>query len=172
MASEPVRQRHDGFTTKKRRRFLVQVAKSGCIRDGCRAAGVSKTTIERWRRKDPEFASRLAAALDRAAAVIEVLAWQRAVTGIEEPVFAYGKQVGMRIKRSDAIFRMLMIASDPAKYGRMGKVAQQAQGKGHGIVAGPGAAGSGKRRPMRGDALRRKLEEKLSEINRRLGGNG
>jgi hypothetical protein len=47
------------------------------------------------------------------------------VTGIEEPVYAYGKFSHMRVKRSDAIFRMLLIASNPAKYGRMGPVANK-----------------------------------------------
>ncbi len=44
------------------------------------------------------------------------------MTGIEEPVIHYGKLVGTRIRRSDAIFRMLLMASNRKKYGRMGAV--------------------------------------------------
>jgi hypothetical protein len=159
-----MRYRHDGFTAKKQRRFLVQVAKSGCIADGCRAAKVSKTTIERWRAKDPPFAGRLAAALDRAAAVIDVLAWQRGVTGIEEPVYAYGKIVGVRIKRSDAVFRMLMIASDPEKYGRMG-----AAGRGKAREAAPPTPRMTRKRAREISA---EVEQLLSDFNRRMGGDG
>ena len=53
---------------------------------------------------------------------VEVLAGERGVTGIEEPIYHYGKLVGTRIKRSDCIFRMLLMASNRKKFGRMGAV--------------------------------------------------
>jgi hypothetical protein len=120
-----MRARHDGFTAKKRRRFFAVLAKTGCISDAAKAARISTTTVDRWRRKDERFAKLCTMALERASAKIELLAWERGVTGIEEPVYAYGKFSHMRVKRSDAIFRMIMIASNPAKYGRMGAVARQ-----------------------------------------------
>lgn len=156
-----MRYRHDGFTAAKRRKFLKTVAKTGCIRDGCRTVRISTTTVSRWREKDERFAGLLKAALARAAESIELLAWERAVTGIEEPVWSYGKKVGTRVKRSDSIFRLLMIGSDPAKYGRMGR---------------PGAEKAPPPTPRMSRAraleVRAELERKLSEFNRMMGGEG
>jgi hypothetical protein len=120
-----IRARQDGFTPARRRRFIKTLAKTGCIKDGCRVAKISRTTVERWRDKDAEFARTYAIALHQAESHIETLAWERAVTGIEEPVIHYGKQVGTRIKRSDSIFRLLLIGSNRKKYGRMGAVGRK-----------------------------------------------
>ncbi len=112
--------RADGFTSKKRRLCIKTLAKTGCISDAARVAGVSRKTINDWRAKDPDFDRLCTVAIDKAAGHIETLAWERAVTGIEEPVVHHGKLVGTRLKRSDAIFRMLLMASNKEKYGRMG----------------------------------------------------
>jgi molybdenum-dependent DNA-binding transcriptional regulator ModE len=120
LGSERVEARADGFTAQKRRRYLKTLAKTGCRSDAAKVAGISRNTADRWRRKDAGFAKACAAAIDQASSHIDTLAWERAVTGIEEPVFHCGKVVGTRIKRSDAIFRMLLIGSNKKKYGRMG----------------------------------------------------
>ncbi len=39
-----MRERHDGFTAEKRKRFLKTLAKTGCISDSARVAGVSRKT--------------------------------------------------------------------------------------------------------------------------------
>ena len=121
-----------------------------------------------------------------AAAPIETLAWERAVTGIEEDVIHYGKKVGTRRKRSDAVFRMILQASDPDKYGRAGavlraRIEQELRPKIEQEVReemartrrrGAPAAGYDdepwRQRPMRGAALRDELEQKLEAIGRRL----
>ena len=163
-----MRYRHDGFTATKRRKFLATVARTGCIRDGCRVAKVSSTTVSRWRAKDERFAGLLAAALSRASEAIELLAWERGVTGIEEPVWSYGKPVGFRVKRSDSIFRLLMIGSDPARYGRLGRPGAGAAG------AEAERGGSGGRRMPRARAreIRDRLDRMLSDFNRKMGGDG
>ena len=120
-----IRPRHDGFTPEKRRRFLKILAKTEWIRDGCRAAGDIEHPVNRWRAKDAEFASACETALEMAASHIELLAWERAVTGIEEPVFSYGKIVKTRVKRSDSIPQLLLIGSSRKKYGRMGAVGRK-----------------------------------------------
>ena len=117
-APKAIRPRHDGFTREKRERFLAEVERSGCIRDGCRAAGISKTTVERWRDKDAEFAAALALKLNLAAVSLERLAFDRAVHGGEEVVMRDGKVAMTRRKPSDAMLRMLLQGANPAKYGR------------------------------------------------------
>ena len=117
-----MRYRRDGFTAAKRRKFLKTLARTGCISDAATVARISTTTVDRWRNKDARFAALCDAAIDKAGGHIETLAWERAVTGIEEPVMHHGKLVGTRVKRSNSIFRMLLMASNRKKYGRMGAV--------------------------------------------------
>ena len=112
-----MRSRFDGFTPDKRKRFIKVLGKTGCFIDAAREAWISRNTAMRWRDKDAEFARACECALAMASSRIETLAWERAVIGIEEPVWHYGKLVGTRIKRSDSIFRLLLIGSNRKKYG-------------------------------------------------------
>ena len=48
---------------------------------------------------------------------IELHAWERGVVGIEEPVIYHGEVVATRVKRSDAILRLLLQGAKPRKYG-------------------------------------------------------
>jgi AcrR family transcriptional regulator len=113
--------RRDGLTPERKARVYEGLERFGTVADACRAAGISTTTFYRHEKKDAEFRSICAAARSKAAARIELLAWERGVTGIEEEVIHYGKVVGTRRKRSDAVFRMILQASDPEKYGRQGE---------------------------------------------------
>lgn len=123
---EALRYRHDGFTAKKRRQFLKALEKTGCVRDACRKVGISSTTAYRVRERLPEFGRHWDLALAKASVGVELLAWERAVEGVEEPVFAYGKMIGTKVKKSDSILRLLLQGADKEKYGRQGAVANKA----------------------------------------------
>ena len=110
--------RHDGFGPARRRIFLKMLAKTGCVADAARGAGVSTRTAYNHRERDEGFADLWRLALSRAAVDIELIAWERAVHGIEEPVYAYGKFSHMRVRRNDAILLRLLEASNPKKFGR------------------------------------------------------
>jgi hypothetical protein len=140
-----IRPRHDGFSEEKRERFFAEVERSGCIRDGCRAAGISKTTVERWRDKDSEFAAALALKLHLATPALERLAYDRAVTGAAETVIREGKVVATKVKPSDAMLRMLLQGACPKKYGR---------------TAGERQASAAIRRRLK-DELRAEIEEEV-----------
>jgi AcrR family transcriptional regulator len=114
--------RRDGLTPAVKLKVYAALERYGTVKDACRKAGISDTTFYRHEKKDAEFRSLCAAARSKAAAPIALLAWERGVTGIEEPVYHYGKRVGTRRRRSDAVFRMILMASDPEKYGRQGAV--------------------------------------------------
>ena len=116
-----MRYRHDGFTPEKQRKFFKTLAKTGCVADACRVAGVTGTTVTRWRKKEPGFEAELRRCRKVAAGEIERLAWDRAVNGTEEKVIRDGKVVQIRIKPSDSILRLLLQGSNPKKYGRMGR---------------------------------------------------
>lgn len=139
--------RHDGFTPKKRRRFLGVLRKTGCIRDAARVAGISTSTVDRWRGRDVRFAKACERALEMAAVDLEALAYDRAVHGVEEQVIRGGEVVSVKKKPSDGIFRMVLQASNPKKYGRMGAVGKEAE-----------------------RALRKKIEKEVrAEIEERMG---
>jgi hypothetical protein len=120
--SGAIRPRHDGFTPAKQRKFFKALKKCGCIRDACRAAGISKTTVDRWRNKDETFDGRVEAACAIASNELDMIAWQRATRGCEEKIYRDGKLVSVRVKPSDAILRLLMQGANPEKYGRTGQL--------------------------------------------------
>lgn len=113
------RERHDGFTAARKKRFLEALGKHGSIADACRVAGVSRRTFYYHRDKWPDFAAACEGALARAAGAVETLAWQRATVGADEVTIRDGKVVQIRRKPSDSMLRMLLMASNPRKYGRM-----------------------------------------------------
>jgi hypothetical protein len=87
-----------GWTPESRARFLDHLAGKGNVRAACKRVGLSREAAYRLRRRDPLFARGWAAALVKAHdACVEVLA-ERAIDGVEEPVFYRGEQVGMRRK--------------------------------------------------------------------------
>jgi hypothetical protein len=109
--------RRNAFAGKKRRKFLKALARSGCVSDACRAAGISRQTFYNHYAADPAFVSDCELATSKASTDVELEAWRRGVVGIEEEVIAYGKVVGTRIRRSDAILRLLLLGSNRKKYG-------------------------------------------------------
>lgn len=138
---------------------------------------MSPTTFYKHEKKDPEFASLCRAARARSGGMtsLETLAWERGVTGVEEEVVRGGKVVGTKRKRSDAVFRMLLEGGDSGRYGPQvralrAKVEKELRPR---IEAEVRAELAPKRiLKAEGDALRKQLEEMLSDFNRRMGGNG
>ena len=116
----PHRQRHDGFTPKKQRKFFKALKKTGCLKDAARVAGISTNTVRRHRDKWPAFNARTEAALGQAAEALETIAWHRATVGAEEKIYREGKLVATRVKPSDAMLRLLLQGANPRKYGRTG----------------------------------------------------
>jgi hypothetical protein len=81
-------------------------------------------------------------------------------------------------ERSDAVFRLILMASDPEKYGQAGavlraRIEKELRPKIEAEVREELAAkGMGPRTPAQGAKLRRELDQMLSDLNRRMGGNG
>jgi hypothetical protein len=119
-APKPHRQRHDGFTPKKQRKFFKALRKCGCLSDAARVAGISRNTVRRHRDKWPAFDRRVKGALAEAAGELDMIAWKRAVEGVPEIVIRDGKVAWIKIKPSDAILRLLMKGANPKKYGAAG----------------------------------------------------
>jgi hypothetical protein len=167
--------RRDGMTAARKAQVCEALAKYGNVRDACRAAGISNTTYYRHEKKDPEFASRCAAARAQSAGRIETLAWQRAVEGAPETVIRGGEVVQIKMKPSDAMLGMLLRASAPEKYApQAAALREQIEKELRPRIEAEVRAELRAERltPEKGDALRKQLEEMLSDFNRRMGGNG
>ena len=119
MATESnARERHDGFSAERKLLFLALLRDGTSVLDACALAGVSNRTAYNHRHRDPAFARDWGLAVRTYRLPLELAAYQRGVEGIEEPVYAYGKQVGTRRHYSDALLRMLLAGEKPRKYGR------------------------------------------------------
>lgn len=116
--AEPTRKpRRDAFDGERKRAFLDALGKRGCLRDAARKARVSHQTVYNHQRSDPEFMRQCELALSMAGTDIELHAWERGVVGVEEPIVYRGEIVGTRMKRSDAMLRLLLQGAKPKKYG-------------------------------------------------------
>ena len=59
--------------------FLEKLRNSGNVRSSCRAAGVGRTTVYRWRKKWATFAAEWDEAKEDACDLLEEEAWRRAM---------------------------------------------------------------------------------------------
>ena len=107
-AVKPHRVRHDGWTARKRQIFLEVLAKEASIRTAARAVELSTTSVDRLRRKDPEFDALCETALATVRPSLLETAYQRAVVGVEVPVYQGGKLVGTRRQYSDSMLRLMI----------------------------------------------------------------
>ena len=110
------RVRHDAFTPRRRNAFLRALQKTGCVLDAAREVGVSPRTVYNHQGEDAGFLEQCTLAISMCEVPLEIAAWKRGVTGIEEQVAVGGRMV-TRIKRSDSILRLLLQGSNPKKYG-------------------------------------------------------
>jgi hypothetical protein len=189
-APSGVKARADGFTPDKRRRFLAALEKTGCWRDAARAAPISGTTARRWRARDADFAAQCDVMRGRAAPALETIAWNRATVGAEQKVYRKGELVEVRVKPSDAMLRLLLQATNPKKFGAVDAAAREQIAEAlraeiekelrpqveaelrPRIEAELRAAGRGPISVAEGNRLREELMQRLSDFNRRMGGEG
>ncbi|HEX8466779.1 MAG TPA: hypothetical protein VF620_03115 [Allosphingosinicella sp.] len=169
--------KRNGFTPAKKAACLDALGRGVTVAEACREAGISPTTFYKHEKKDPEFASLCRAARARSGGTVglEIMAWERGVTGVEEEVVQGGKVVGTRRRRSDSVFKMLLEGGDPGTYGPQvkalrAKIEKELRPK----IEAEVRAELGPRRILReeGEQLRKRIEQKLSDFNRRMGGNG
>jgi hypothetical protein len=99
-----------------RRRFLNVLAETGSVRAAAAASGRTRTAWISLRARDPAFAALWEQAQDAYVELLEAEADRRAVRGEEEPVFSYGKQVGMRSRTSDSLLMFRLKALRPRRY--------------------------------------------------------
>ncbi|MDB5571074.1 MAG: hypothetical protein JWN21_2157 [Sphingomonas bacterium] len=110
------RVRRDGWTPRRRQHFLEAVARQATMEVAARGVGMSMTSVRNLRARDPVFDADCAAALAVVRPTLVEAAYQRAVVGVEEPVFQGGKLVGVKRKYSDSVLKLMLERGiDPTK---------------------------------------------------------
>ena len=112
------RERADGWTPPIQARFVRALADGGSVTRACQAVGRSRVSAYRLRR-DPSartFARAWDEALASTAALLAETALDRAVHGVEEPVFHKGERVGYRVRYDNRLLFAMLRARDPLNY--------------------------------------------------------
>lgn len=115
MGNEQTIQRR-GRAAAQRKAFLAALSDGLSISGAARQAGVARGTLYHWRDDDPDFAMGWRDAEEAGADALEDEALRRAVSGLVEPVFYGGKEVGEVRKYSDSLLVFLLKARRPDKY--------------------------------------------------------
>lgn len=118
----PVRRRPrlDGWTEEKQRRFIEVLADTGQVRLAAKAVGMSRESAYRLRRSahGAAFARAWDAARHHAGSLIEDVAFERALEGVDQEVFdASGDVVGAKRVYSDRLLTFLLRHLKPERYG-------------------------------------------------------
>ncbi|WP_108811878.1 hypothetical protein [Sphingorhabdus sp. Alg231-15] len=136
---KPYRVRHDGWTAERQNIFIESLAKTRCVRDASRMAGISWNSAYNHRKRSAAFAERWALALRRSDTTIGEVTWQRAVEGVEEDVWYHGKVVGQRTKYANDLLRLLyQHDTNGAARDAAGRFAPAGEGAGDGVDDGAG----------------------------------
>jgi hypothetical protein len=119
----PVRRRprYDGWTEEKQRRFIEELADTGIVSAAAKAVGMSRESAGRLRRspQGAAFARAWDAARHHAGSVLEDIAFERAIEGVEHNVYdETGEVVCTKRVYNDRLLTFLLGALKPERYGR------------------------------------------------------
>lgn len=118
----PVRRvpRRDGWTEEKQRRFIETLADTGRVRLAAKEVGMTRESAYRLRRAPHAagFARAWDDARRHAAGLIEDIAFDRAIEGVETDVFDQnGEVASTRIVYDNRLLRWLLAHLHPERYG-------------------------------------------------------
>lgn len=118
----PVRRkpRFDGWTEEKQRRFIETLADTGLVGGAAKAIGMSRESAYRLRRSPhgAAFARAWDSARRHAGGLIEDIAFERAIEGVEHEVYNdCGEVVGARLVHDNRLLKYLLSHLKPERYG-------------------------------------------------------
>jgi hypothetical protein len=110
--------RSNGWKPEVQRAFIEALADTGSVKAACRAVGRADHGAYRLRRQPgaEEFAAAWQAALDHGIKRIEDVAMERALNGVEVPVYSYGKLVGTRRVYNDRLLMFMLRNRAPERF--------------------------------------------------------
>jgi hypothetical protein len=118
-ASSPgLHARCDGFGAERKTLFLTALRQGVSVLDACAMVGISNRTAYNHRDRDSGFAQAWRLARGACRLPLELVAYQRAVEGVELQVWRHGKPSHVRTHYSDSLLRLLLAGEQPGKYGR------------------------------------------------------
>ncbi|MBA4052083.1 MAG: hypothetical protein C0472_09460 [Erythrobacter sp.] len=112
------RMRRRGWSAARQRDFIAHLAETGSVRAACRRMGVGEHQVYVLR-NHPEgasFAAAWEAALDMGIQRIEDTAMDRALNGVEAPVFYHGEKVGERMVYNDHLLMFMLRNRAPERF--------------------------------------------------------
>lgn len=112
------RMRRGGWSAERQRQFIELLAETGSVRAACRRMGVGEHHIYKLRRHPAAESFRRAweQALDCGIARIEDAAMDRALNGVEQPLYHQGQLVGTRTVHNDRLLMFLLKNRAPRRF--------------------------------------------------------
>jgi hypothetical protein len=110
--------RHDGWTPERQRGFIAALADTGSVRAAAHAVNMTPEGAYLLRRH-PEgagFRKAWEVALGLGVQRLEDVAMDRALNGVEQPVYSYGKLIGTRRVTNDALLMFLLRNRAPHRF--------------------------------------------------------
>jgi len=120
------------ITEGQRATFIATLADTRNVTVAAREAGIARRAAFALRARDADFAADWQDAEDAASDLLEHEARERAIKGIEEPVYYHGTKVGTVRRYSETLLLMFLKAERPEKFAEKG--AGAAAGKGTGAA--------------------------------------
>ncbi|WP_254514622.1 hypothetical protein [Novosphingobium sp. G106] len=114
--------RHDGWTPERQRGFIEALADTGSVKSAAHAVNMTPEGAYLLRRHEQagEFRKAWDAALACGVQRLEDIAMDRALNGVEVPVYSYGKLIGTRRKYNDRLLMFLLRNRAPKRFGEGG----------------------------------------------------
>lgn len=110
--------RHDGWTPARQVAFIEALADTGSVAAACKAVDMSTVGAYYLRRQPGATSFREAwqAALQLGVARVEDVAMDRALNGVEEPLYSYGKLIGSRTRYNDRLLMFILRNRAPDRF--------------------------------------------------------
>ena len=110
--------RHDGWTPERQRAFIEALADTGSVAAACKAVDMSTVGAYHLRRQPgaEDFRAAWEAALQLGVSRIEDVVMDRALNGVEEPLYSYGKLIGTRTRYNDRLLMFILRNRAPERF--------------------------------------------------------
>jgi len=110
--------RSNGWKPEVQRAFIEALADTGSVKAACRRVGRSEHGVYQLRRhpEAEEFRAAWEAALKLGVQRLEDVAMDRALNGVDVPVYSYGKLVGLRKSYNDRLLMFMLRNRAPERF--------------------------------------------------------
>jgi hypothetical protein len=110
--------RHDGWTDERQIAFIEALADTGSVQAACKAVDMSTVGAYHLRRQPgaESFREAWQAALQLGVARVEDVVMDRALNGVEEPLYSYGKLIGTRTRYNDRLLMFILRNRAPDRF--------------------------------------------------------